>query len=556
MSDEPIDNYDKEFKLLKRLVEQPSFKFIIVRYNHYDLVNRLKQDLTSLFPDRPVKSLETSETNYREFMDTWESLESGFLLMEHFEDVLLSERAIDTKVEEDTEEDKRRYGLGAGINLRRDKITERSNVLILLLNTVVDSKAMQKLMSIIPDMWSLRSLILELSQAYQPPFQEQVFFIPDFIDPDYISEEEQDKFHTEIDRLQKKLNSLNEDDLDLKLAIYSPLTNALINTGQGEEALKTIQEWKKITKQIFPDYLEGDAYQLVEEYTLAERSYNQALITSSNKELILERLISIAIESEKPEKAEKYLNQFEDILKYQKSDVVEILKKYRMLGKSYFDLKQFSKAKIALEKLLELNDQNNGILEDYEFIYHDLGLIAYEVGNYKEAIEQFQEGIKLLSEESEDNLWLSMFYTTLGLVHRKLGDLTEALKMYNIAKEIQTANVGEEYNSHILSTIGDTYLEFGEYNSAIEKYHRALDLEIAILGEDQLPIEIAYSKLGKAYELSGKYSKALLYFQKALEINVKHFGEAYEKSGKVNDDIKRVRSLMETKSSNSTNHPR
>lgn len=143
MSDS-TNNYLEETKPLFRLLRTEAFRFIIVRYNHYSLVSRLKEDLLMHFPERQQNTIDARNIDYRVLVDSFYKAESGFFFIENFEEVLAN------------------CEIYSGLNQRRDKLTMHPIALIVFLSTSTDEFYARQIMEKMPDLWSFRSLLLDL----------------------------------------------------------------------------------------------------------------------------------------------------------------------------------------------------------------------------------------------------------------------------------------------------------------------------------------------------------------------------------------------------------
>jgi tetratricopeptide (TPR) repeat protein len=126
------------------LLRTEAFRFIIVRYDHYSQVTKLKEDLEKKFPDRPIFSVDARWVDYRTLVDQYYELNRGFYFIENFE-VILENPEIYT-----------------GFNQRRDKLAMYPNALIVLISSASGELYAGKIMEKMPDLWSFRSLLLDL----------------------------------------------------------------------------------------------------------------------------------------------------------------------------------------------------------------------------------------------------------------------------------------------------------------------------------------------------------------------------------------------------------
>jgi len=143
MSDK-TNNYMEETKPLFRLLRTEAFRFVIVRYDNYSLVNKLKQDLLLHFPERPQNTIDARNVDYRLLVDSYYKAETGFFFVENF-DVVLGNPQI--------------Y---SGLNQRRDKLAMYPIALIVFISSSTEELFARQIMEKMPDLWSFRSLMLDL----------------------------------------------------------------------------------------------------------------------------------------------------------------------------------------------------------------------------------------------------------------------------------------------------------------------------------------------------------------------------------------------------------
>ena len=134
----------EETKPLFRLLRTEAFRFIIVRYNHYSLVTRLKDDLLLHFPERPQNTINARNTDYRLLVDSYYKAEKGFFFVENFDKILTNPE------------------IYSGLNQRRDKLALYPIALIVFISSSTDELFARQIMEKMPDLWSFRSLLLDL----------------------------------------------------------------------------------------------------------------------------------------------------------------------------------------------------------------------------------------------------------------------------------------------------------------------------------------------------------------------------------------------------------
>lgn len=156
-------NYTEETRPLWRLLKQEGFQFVVVFVNHGRIIQLLQDDIAARFSYQPLQVLDAASLDYETFMDEYRKFKKGILLLANFEQVLSRFFKVQEKeIGEKESEEKRKKGLLAGMNLRRDLLMEFPITLILTVGPYGVEKKARPLMDAMPDLWSVRSLVLDL----------------------------------------------------------------------------------------------------------------------------------------------------------------------------------------------------------------------------------------------------------------------------------------------------------------------------------------------------------------------------------------------------------
>ena len=101
-------------------------------------------------------------------------------------------------------------------------------------------------------------------------------------------------------------------------------------------------------------------------------------------------------------------------------------------------------------------------------------------------------------------------------IHKKIISLTE--QVYG--------NYSEEHTD-ALSEAGLFYYDLGKYSEALCYLEKALEISLKIFGEKHRDVAAGYNNIGLIYGSLGNYDKALEFHKKSLDISLKIFGEEY-----------------------------
>ena len=144
-----------------------------------------------------------------------------------------------------------------------------------------------------------------------------------------------------------------------------------------------------------------------------------------------------------------------------------------------------------------------------------LNLSFNEISSYKQAIKYADELIRL-SQQAENDKYLSAGYALKGTKERLLGNLKEALAAFFMTAKIskRSHNVTGEGNAY--AELGNTYSAAKNHLTAMRYYHDA----IATLrrSNDSISLASALSNTGDEFVRVKSYDSALLYFNESKVI--------------------------------------
>ncbi|CAF1250778.1 unnamed protein product [Adineta steineri] len=155
-------------------------------------------------------------------------------------------------------------------------------------------------------------------------------------------------------------------------------------------------------------------------------------------------------------------------------------------------------------------------------IYHMLGMIKYELGDYINAIELYERSIeinrKILPRTHPD---LAASYRNLGIVYDKMAkhSINHPLKEKPIETIIAFNDLPfstSDSNNDLISGSMD------DYSKAVLSFENALTVLQQTFPPDGLTLVTFYELYGTVYEKLGDYDKALSLHKRALEIKQKH----------------------------------
>jgi tetratricopeptide (TPR) repeat protein len=511
----PANNYADETQPLFKMLRTEAFRFIVVSYNHYNLVRQLEQDLHARFPDRPFFKINAQEVEYRTISDSYAALGSGFYWIENFDDILRADR--DSQGRETAEmalNNERRRHIAGGLNLRRDRWALSPIAMFVLVPTSAGPLYLRSIMEKMPDLWSFRSFVLELHRDYTPAEQPKQIEPTRTEAPRELDKETKASVQKELQRLLKQLDNTPADEHAYLLTLYPQIVDAQKELGAYQAALDTLRAW----------------------YTLATEPEKAAIAFKKGELYTTTGALSDA------------LTAFKDALdRYSlQKDQLYIARCYRKIGDTYSDLGDLDKALAhyttyhRMAETLHVMDAGNADFKnELAIAYSKLGGTHIVLGNLDTALtffEEFSDLMEALHEAYPQNMdfkkGLAIAACWLGITHTSLGNLNNALTFFHqyndLEKELHEAfpQSVEFKNGLAISyeKLGSTHSSLGNLDSALTFFEQYNDLEKALHEAFPQNVEfknglaISYEKLGSTHSSLGNLDSALTFFQQYNEL--------------------------------------
>ncbi|CAF1475828.1 unnamed protein product [Adineta steineri] len=189
---------------------------------------------------------------------------------------------------------------------------------------------------------------------------------------------------------------------------------------------------------------------------------------------------------------------------------------WHRLGTLLIKMGQFHKAQEVYEILLHQTTDEG----DKVFIYHQLGEIKYNQGEYQEALTYCEKSLAIDQKTlSSNDLNLTYSYNNIGLVYDKMGDYPKALSSHEKALAIRQESLPSNHPDlgASYSNIGLVYRKMGDYGKALSCNEKALAIQQQSLPSNHPSLGKSYNNIGILYYSMGDYSKAHSFFERAVQ---------------------------------------
>lgn len=191
--------------------------------------------------------------------------------------------------------------------------------------------------------------------------------------------------------------------------------------------------------------------------------------------------------------------------------------KYFNQALDYYERGYLSQAADLFEKVISIeNKLGNAQRKANSYIY--LGLINYQISDFKKSENYYKEALKILREVNDKKNELLVLNNIAG-IHSALGEYDEAIKIYSdiIGKSLIFAD--KESEAIAALNLGELYQEQWDFDKSFEYFNKSFDA-YEILGDVKGKI-YTLNKIGELFIASKNFPSALKSFDMAIEINNK-----------------------------------
>jgi tetratricopeptide (TPR) repeat protein len=183
--------------------------------------------------------------------------------------------------------------------------------------------------------------------------------------------------------------------------------------------------------------------------------------------------------------------------------------------------------------------------------WNQLGHLLQRVGKWQKAKIAY-ENVLQIGKCSQSIKLIAMSYGNLGMIHKKKGELNEALNMYQNSLNITEKSDDPELKaiaSNQYGNIGIVFKEQGKYDEAIGMYKEGEKIDISLGKSREKNLALKYANEGIVYYKQEKCLLAIKMQRKSLRlhkklqnkegfiINYGNLGNIYQSAGKLDNAI-------------------
>lgn len=186
----------------------------------------------------------------------------------------------------------------------------------------------------------------------------------------------------------------------------------------------------------------------------------------------------------------------------------------RNLGVANWGLGQYEQALERFDELLRIAEKEKS--ESLRLVASgNIGLVKSWMGEKEEAMKQFQKALSI-AQQLGDRRNISIAYESLGQIHKEMGDHEKALDYFERALKLAIEQGNRRGEGILYGSIGDLYYDLRTYARAFEYFEKAA--QVARKVEDRWSESIWLANIGALHAILGREAKGIGFLEKALEI--------------------------------------
>ena len=481
----------EDIELLFKLLKKRSFHLIFAQFFHYTSIRELLDRITQMHPALHVEGIDLDKADVPLLRDFLKQAEAIDVVLFHNFGALLREDKQELRI----------Y-----LNQRRDALAAHTTTYIAFVD---GAENMKKASQMMPDLWSFRSLVMELPLPAMGADSRMNLTRP-------MSEDHQASMavsEAEMERLEKRLHELLgvPEGQDLAQDYLKQLLGTYRNMPDPRQQIRKLERLQRIIDDSQANESAWHRWDLLNAFGQAynqQGEYDKAIMR-------FEQAIDIGV---------KELGE----------DHPNIASSLNNLGFAWESKGEHDKAIAYFEQALAIDRKVFG--EEHPKVatgLNNLGSVWDSKGEYDKAIDHLEQAFDIDRKVfGEEHFLTAIRLSNLGSAWASKGEYDKAIAYFEKALAIDRKVFGEENSSVAtrLNNLGWSWDSKGEYEKAIGYYEQALAINRKVFGEKHPSLATPLNNLGAAYIKKKEYNKAIVYFEQALDIFVKFLGEEHPHS--------------------------
>ncbi len=219
-------------------------------------------------------------------------------------------------------------------------------------------------------------------------------------------------------------------------------------------------------------------------------------------------------------KIKKALKYFEKENPKYKAD---LLRCYNAMGVCYVNTAEFERAIHVLKKGLDIDKSGT---QNAGNIHNSIGLAYQKLGDFDRALEHFKYALHYYSSSKSPSQMPPIIYNNIGIIYGSKMDYKKAIKYFeqSLAFYQRLPEQFQFRKSNTLHNTAQALLLIGRYTAALEYIKKCIDLTIKTHGMSHPLMGDAYILLGNIYSEQQSFAEAKYWLNSAQKIIFENYG--------------------------------
>ncbi len=204
------------------------------------------------------------------------------------------------------------------------------------------------------------------------------------------------------------------------------------------------------------------------------------------------------------------------------NDTLLLVESLNNLGVLYYRINDTEKSRTYFDRLISMGEVYP---EVKPFGLNNLGVIYLKEGNIEKAVEYFEEASRhLASSFGTQHQEYANVLNNLAGARNQQGEIEIALSLYNQVLDLDRSLFGEDHPKYAtsLTNLAHVYAQLGYLELAENFLRKSIVIKRSSLGESHHEVAKSLNDLGLIELVLGHTNEALMSFDSALSINIRH----------------------------------
>lgn len=186
------------------------------------------------------------------------------------------------------------------------------------------------------------------------------------------------------------------------------------------------------------------------------------------------------------------------------------------ITKAYNRLSDYSAALAYLKRAEPLIGDLHDKLLTADF-FNTAGLVHKNIGDYSQALPAYRQSLAIYqSEHNEDGIIGTQL--NMGVIYQNVGEYGQALESFQPVLLASVARNNKPLMSQSMNNIGLVHFNRGDYAKSLEFYQKSLLLKEEL--GDRLGAAVTQANIASVYQRQGNLAQALIWNHRALDIRI------------------------------------